>query len=154
VITGKEESATARHRRITHVIATTGLGPGSTIAAVVDEVGRQRGRRIEVAPLPAGLDEGSGYGMVLPYPDHDVVLYRVGDAASEVHSTLHLCGHLLLGSGECQLAPPLRDVLEQLFPDLTAGLITKALSGSAGGGNAEADAELFVAHLHPELVAS
>lgn len=158
MVTGEQVAVTALHRRIDEIVKSTGLTAASSITDVLTAVARHRGRAIELEPLPVGLDVGHLFGVCLPYPDRDVVLYRTGGGAEhELHNTLHECGHLLLDhvaqQGQTSSSTSGRAQLARLLPDLDLELVAAALGRSSYEDAAEQEAEAFAMRVRAILAA-
>jgi len=131
--------------KVDQVIATFRLEEACSVTDVLAAVARHRGRDLTLQPLPARADFGHLFGLCLPYPDRDVILFRTGAGVShELHSTLHECGHLLLDHIPAVARSSATDsTIALLLPDLDAGLIREALARSSYEDRQEQEAETF-----------
>lgn len=144
IVTSAEEGDDALHQRVEALIASAGLDDVASIADVLTAVAQRRGRPLELQALPEGLDPGEVFGLCLPYPDRDVILFRTGAGPEhELHSTLHECGHLLLGHVAVAGQPTDVGRLSRLLPDLDPELVATALARASYEDEAEREAELF-----------
>ena len=180
--TSAEAADAALHQRVDELIASTGLDDVASITDVLTAVAQRRGRTVELQPLPADLAPGELFGLCLPYPDRDVILFRTGAGAEhELHSTLHESGHLLLGhvavtgqtaasqtragqtsegqadrgqAGDGQDAGGGQGSLARLLPDLDPALIAGALARSSYEDEQERAAELFAMKVRAVMTAA
>jgi hypothetical protein len=155
VIGSAEKVDAALHRRIEDVIASAGLSDAASLADVLTAVARHRGRTIELEPLPTEADPGHVFGLCLAYPDRDVILFRTGAGAEhELHSTLHECGHLLMGHVAAETHLPVdSSQLARLLPDLDPELIAGALARSSYECQQEREAETFAMQVRQIIAA-
>lgn len=168
ITTSSQAGDATLHQRVDDLIAAAGLDDVASLAEVLTAVSRHRGRRLELEPMPADLQAGEVFGLCLPYPDRDVVLFRTGAGPEhELHSTLHECGHLLLGHVAAAGTPaPARDsvptgdsapaggVLPRLLPDLDPELVAGALARSNYEDTQEREAELFAMKVRQTITAA
>ena len=132
------------HHRVGATVTRHGLDSAASLADVLTAVARHRGRPVELEPLPPEVDTGQVFGLCLPYPDRDVILFRTGAGAKhELHSTLHECGHLLLDHVAPAEQPAGSNRLAQLLPALDPELIAGALRRSSYEDAQEMEAETF-----------
>ena len=132
------------HRQVQAAITTHDLQGAGSVADVLAAVVRHRGRPGELQARPAASEVGEVFGLCLPYPDRDVILFRTGAGADhELHSTLHECGHLLLDHVAPAREPAPTTRLEALLPDLDPDLIAGVLARSAYADEQERQAETF-----------
>jgi len=145
----------ALHQRVDSLIASAGLDDAASVTDVLATVAQRRGRALELEPLPADVEPGHVFGLCLPYPDRDVILFRTGAGAEhELHSTLHECGHLLFGHVAAAGEAPEGNQLAELLPDLDPELIAGALARSSYEDIQEREAELFAMKVRHVLAAA
>lgn len=139
-----EESIAARVQR---AIGHHGLDNAGSLTDVIERAARHRGRPIELEPMPDDAPAGHVFGVCLPYPDRDLILFRAGAGADhELHSILHECGHLLLdhvATARGQHAALDASRLSALLPDLDPELVASALARSGYEDTQEREAETF-----------
>lgn len=133
--------------RVQAMVEGRALQKATSLAEVLQGVARYRGRPVELEPLPADADAGHVFGVCLPYPDRDVILFRTGAGPDhELHSILHECGHLLLdhvATADTPQTPTDPERLSALLPDLDPALVAAALARSSYEDTHEQEAETF-----------
>ena len=133
--------------RVQAMVERRALVQATSLAEVLQGVARHRGRPVELEPLPADADAGHVFGVCLPYPDRDVILFRTGAGpAHELHSILHECGHLVLdhvADAGADQTPADPDRLAAMLPDLDPALVAAALARSSYEDVHEQEAETF-----------
>lgn len=133
--------------RVQRAIGCHGLEDAGSLADVLERAARHRGRPIELEPMPADAPAGHVFGVCLPYPDRDLILFRAGAGADhELHSILHECGHLLLdhvATGRDPGAALDANRLSALLPDLNPELLASALARAGYEDTQEQEAETF-----------
>jgi len=144
----------ALHERVDALITAVGLTDAASITDVLTAVSHERGRALELEPMPEEMESGDVFGLCLPYEDRDVILFRTGAGSEhELHSTLHECGHLLFGH-VAETGQPATNPLSRLLPDLDADLIAKVLARSAYEDEQEREAELFAMKVRAVIAAA
>lgn len=145
MITGPEGTGDAAlHQRVDALIAEAGLTDVASVTDVLTAVAHRRGRAVELEALPEEMESGEVFGLCLPYPDRDVILFRTGAGPEhELHSTLHECGHLLFDHIAVDGRAADEGQLARLLPDLDPALVAGALARSSYEDEQEREAELF-----------
>jgi len=148
-----ETGDAALHQRVDDLIAAVGLSDVASITDVLTAVAHERGRSVELEPLPEDMESGDVFGLCLPYEDRDVILFRTGAGPEhELHSTLHECGHLLFGHVAVDSHTGSNPV-SRLLPDLDADLIAQVLARSSYEDEQEREAELFAMKVRAVMAA-
>jgi hypothetical protein len=149
-----ETGDAALHQRVDDLIAAVGLSDVASITDVLTAVAHERGRSVELEPLPEDMESGDVFGLCLPYEDRDVILFRTGAGPEhELHSTLHECGHLLFGHVAVDSHTGSNPV-SRLLPDLDADLIAQVLARSSYEDEQEREAELFAMKVRAVVTAA
>ena len=106
-------------------------------ARLVESLAAQRGRRVELVPMPGGASQ---CGALVATDDADYLFYATSTTRlHQEHILLHEVGHLLCGHLGDRSLTALPDLL---LPNLSADLVRRVLGRSDYSARQEQEAEL------------
>lgn len=112
------------------------------VNALVDTLEQQRGRQIEVLPLPEGISTTGPCGLWVATEDVDYLFYNPNTSRQhKVHILLHEIGHMLFGHGSAKAKNAA--IVSRLLPTLNLSLVQSVLGRTDYDEEDETAAELF-----------
>lgn len=125
-------------RVVKQLLRELNMGAPLDVPLLCQRLAERRDRQIRLVPYP--LPTPGAFGLWIGTADEDFILYqRDTTVAHQEHIILHELGHIISGHGSDEDDD---DIWEQIFPDIPATVVLRALRREGYSAGCEREAEM------------